>query len=111
MDPDHVFTKDELINTLSDFTSGLNDDAKAQIDADALGSLENVTDGINQLFNRIDQLKQTVADDEKVIEDYKAKIANYAALQADRMKANIDDGDDDSDPVQDALDDVAAEDD
>lgn len=110
MDPDHVFTQDELVKTLTDFTGGLSDDIKAGIDANSLASLENVSDGIAQLFTRIDQLKQTVADDEKIIEDYKAKIANYAALQADRMKEQISPAEEDTDPVQDALDDVKEDD-
>ena len=110
MNPDHVFTQDELINTLTDFTNGLSDDVKASIDAKALGSLENLSDGINQLFNRLDQLKQTEADQDRTIEDYKAKIAQYAALQADRMKAEIDAKEnEDADPVQAALDNIKEE--
>lgn len=111
MNPDHVYTQEELINTLTDFTKGLSDDVKASIDAKALGSLENLSDGINQLFNRLDQLKQTEADQDKTIEDYKAKIAQYAALQADRMKAEINaQSEDQSDPVQDALDNIKEDD-
>lgn len=111
MNPDHVYTQEELINTLTDFTKGLSDDVKASIDAKALGSLENLSDGINQLFNRLDLLKQTEADQDKTIEDYKAKIAQYAALQADRMKAEINaQSEDQSDPVQDALDNIKEDD-
>lgn len=111
MDPDHVYTRDELINTIADFTAGLSDDVKASIDAKALGSLENLADGIKQFSARLDQAKQTIANVEKTNEDYKAKIASYAALQADRMKADLKTADSDSDPVQDALDTVAEEDD
>ena len=106
MNPDHVFTQEELIQDLASFTDSLDDDTKAAIDAEKLASLETIADGIKQLASRIAQLKQTNANNEKIIEDYKAKIANYAALQADRMTADLKNDDEDVDEVQEALDTV-----
>ena len=83
---DHVFTKDEAVNTLSSFIDSLTDDVKASIDPAQLTNLQKVSDAIVQAYSRIDQLNQTVENLQKVSEDYKAKIASYAADQAQRMK-------------------------
>lgn len=94
-DPEKVFTREELVNMLADFTENLDDDIKSQLSADELGVIEKVSDGINQAFDRIDKLNTTVANLEKSNEDYRAKIAEYAADQADRMRqlAKPDDAD------------------
>lgn len=90
-DADHVFTKDELIKTLTDFTDSLSEDQKAAIDPKALTSLNDVSDGINQLFSRISNLDKTAENLKKANEDYKLKISSYAADQADRMRQSLND--------------------
>lgn len=88
-DADHVYTKDELIKTLTDFTDSLSEDQKAAMDPKALTSLSDVGDGINQLFSRIDNLDKTTENLKKANEDYKLKISSYAADQADRMRQSL----------------------
>lgn len=90
-DADHVYTKDELIKTLTDFTDGLSEDQKASIDPKLLTSLNDVSDGINQLFSRINTLDTTTENLKKANEDYKMKISSYAADQADRMRQSLND--------------------
>lgn len=102
-DADHVYTQDELVKDLTDFSDALSDDVKASLDPKVLGSLENISDGINQAYQRIDNLNQTVANLQKVTEDYKAKIAAYASEQADRIAQSVQ-KDDEEDPAQVALD-------
>lgn len=88
-DADHVYTKDELIKTLTDFTDSLSEDQKAAIDPKALTSLSDVSEGINQLFSRINNLDATAENLKKANEDYKLKISAYAADQADRMRQSL----------------------
>lgn len=99
---DHVFTADELVNKLASFTDALSDDIKASLDPSLLASLEDVTDGINQSYGRIDNLNQTITDLNKANEDYRAKIAAYAAEKADRMRQTIEEKEAD-DPAEEAL--------
>lgn len=108
-DVDKVFTRDELVNELADFTSGLSDDAKADIDADALAKLENVSQGINQAYDRIDNLNATVANLSGAAEDYRKKIAQLVAQEADRMRQSAEDEVEDN-PAQDVLNDIGKED-
>lgn len=104
-DADHVFTQDELVTDLTNFSDALSDDVKASLDPSILASLEDISDGIAQAYNRIDTLNQTVANLQKVAEDYKAKIAAYASEQADRIAQTINKEDDEPvDPAQQALD-------
>lgn len=86
---DHVYTSDELVGKLTDFTNSLNDDVKASLDPKLLSSLEDVAAGIKQLSSRIDSLKQTVSNVDRQNEDYKLKISAYAAEQADRMAEGL----------------------
>lgn len=86
---DHVYTSDELVNKLTDFTNSLSDDTRASLDPKLLSSLEDVAAGIKQLSSRIDALKQTVNNIDKQNEDYKLKISAYAAEQADRMAEGL----------------------
>lgn len=102
-DADHVYTKDELIKTLTDFTDGLSEDQKASIDPKLLTSLSDVGDGINQLFSRIDNLDTTTENLKKANEDYKLKISSYAADQADRMRQSLTDKKDKENPADVAL--------
>lgn len=104
-DVDHVFTRDELIKDLADFTDSLSDDVKASLAPEVMAKLEDLTQGINQIFDRNDQLNETIANLQKSSEDYKAKIAAYAAEQADRMRQSIEE-DQPDDPAQEALDKV-----
>lgn len=108
--PEHVFTKDEAVKILTDFIGGLSDETKAAIDPDTLASLESVSDALVQAFARIDQLNQTVADLQKVSEDYKAKIASYAADQASRM-AQASEQEEEKNPAEIALAKIESEDD
>lgn len=108
--PEHVFTKDEAVKTLTDFIAGLSDETKAAIDPASLASLESVSDALVQAFARIDQLNQTVADLQKVSEDYKAKIASYAADQASRM-AQASEQEEEENPAEVALQKIESEDD
>lgn len=108
--PEHVFTKDEAVKTLTDFIAGLSDETKAAIDPNALASLESVSDALVQAFARIDQLNQTVANLQKVSEDYKAKIASYAADQASRM-AQASEQEEEKNPAEVALQKIESEDD
>lgn len=101
--PEHVFTKDESVKILTNFIAGLSDETKAAIDPDALASLESVSDALVQAFARIDQLNQTVADLQKVSEDYKAKIASYAADQASRMAQATSEQEEEKNPAEVAL--------
>lgn len=102
-DADHVFTKDELIKTLTDFTDGLSEDQKAAIDPKLLTSLSDVGDGINQLFSRIDNLDKTTENLKKANEDYKLKISSYAADQADRMRQSLNEKPEKENPAEKAL--------
>lgn len=86
---DHVYTSDELVNKLTEFTNSLSDDVRASLDPKLLSSLEDVANGIKQLSSRIDSLKQTVSNVDKQNEDYKLKISAYAAEQADRMAEGL----------------------
>lgn len=110
-DADHVYTQDELVKDLTSFSDALSDDIKASLDPEVLGSLENISDGINQAYQRIDNLNQTIANLQKVTEDYKAKIAAYASEQADRIAQSVQKDDDDEDPAQVALDKIKEDDD
>lgn len=109
--PEHVFTKDESVKILTDFIADLSDETKAAIDPDALASLESVSDALVQAFARIDQLNQTVADLQKVSEDYKAKIASYAADQASRMAQTTSEQEEEKNPAEVALEKIESEDD
>lgn len=102
-DADHVFTKDELIKTLTDFTDSLSEDQKAAIDPKALTSLNDVSDGINQLFSRIDSLDKTTENLKKANEDFKLKISSYAADQADRMRQSLNEKPEKENPADEAL--------
>ena len=108
--PEHVFTKDESVKILTDFISGLSDETKAAIDPNSLASLESVSDALVQAFARIDQLNQTVADLQKVSEDYKAKIASYAADQASRMAQASEQEEEEENPAEVALQKIESED-
>lgn len=111
-DADHVFTQDELVKDLTSFSGALSDDVKASLDPEVLGLLENISDGIGQAYQRIDNLNQTVANLQKVTEDYKAKIAAYASEQADRIAQSVKkDEDEDEDVAQVALDKIKEDDD
>ena len=109
-DADHVYTQDELVKDLTSFSDALSDDVKASLDPAVLGSLENISDGINQAYQRIDNLNQTVANLQKVTEDYKAKIAAYASEQADRIAQSVK-KDEDEDVAQVALDKIKEDED
>lgn len=102
-DPEKVYTKEDLVNMLADFTDGLDDDVKSAIPAEALGSIENVSVGIKQAFDRIDKLNDTISNLNKANEDYRAKIAEYAADQADRMRQSINTDDEDENPAVEVL--------
>ena len=75
---DHVFTKEELIKDLD----RVIDSTKDTIDPDQLNKLQKVREGIVQVFARIDQLNQTIANLQKVNDFYKAKINSYVAEEA-----------------------------
>lgn len=108
--PDHVYTPEELVKKLTSFTEALSDDQKAAIDPSLLASLEDVTAGIKQAYDRIRTLNQTVTNLEKTSEDYKSKIAAYASEQADRMAQAIK-KDEDKNPAEVALDKIESEED
>lgn len=110
-DADHVYTQNELVKDLTTFSDALSDDVKASLDPEVLGLLETLSDGIGQAYQRIDNLNQTVANLQKVAEDYKVKIAAYASEQADRIAQSVKKDDDDNDPAQVALDKIKEEDD
>lgn len=109
--PDHIFTPDELVNKLTDFTGALSKDQKAAIDPSLLSSLEDVSAGITQAYERISTLNQTVANLEKTAEDYKSKIAAYASEQADRMAQSVQQDDKDENAAAAALKIIESEDD
>lgn len=109
--PDHIFTADELVKTLTDFTGALSKDQKAAIDPSRLSSLEDVAAGITQAFDRIATLNQTVTNLEKTTEDYKSKIAAYASEQADRMAQSVQQDDKDENAAASALKIIESEDD
>lgn len=110
-DADHVFTQDELVKDLTTFSDALSDDVKASLDPEVLGSLETISEGIGQAYQRIDNLNQTIANLQKVTEDYKAKIAAYASEQADRIAQSVKKDDEDEDVAQTALDKIKEDDD
>lgn len=108
--PDHVYTPEELVTKLTSFTGALSDDQKAALDPSSLASLEDVTSGIKQAYDRISTLNQTVTNLEKTSEDYKSKIAAYASEQADRMAQAVrQDEKDDENAAQAALDKIESE--
>lgn len=92
-EPDKVYTRDELVKLLTNFLGTFSDDDKAKMAPETLGMLENASVGINQAFDRIDKLNSTIENLTKATEDYKAKIAEYAADQAERMRQSISDDD------------------
>ena len=105
--PDHVYTKDELVGLLAQATEDIGklDD----VNPDILGSLQKVSQGIGQFADRLVKAGETNDNLMKTVEDYKAKIAAYAADQADRMRSEIEDQkEDDLGAVTDAI--VAASD-
>ena len=102
-DVDKVFTRDELIDELASFTNGLTEAAKADIDPKALASLEAVSQGINQAYDRIENLNATVADLSGAAEDYRKKIAALVAQEADRMRRSVEPEPEDN-PAQDVID-------
>lgn len=108
--PDHVYTPEELVDKLTSFTGALSDDQKAALDPSLLSSLEDVTAGIKQAYDRISTLNQTVANLEKTSEDYKSKIAAYASEQADRMAQAVK-HDENENPAEAALDKIESEED
>lgn len=85
--PDHVYTKDELVGLLAQATEqiGKLDD----VNPDILGSLQKVSQGIGQFADRLVKAGETNDNLMKTVEDYKAKIAAYAADQAERMRSEI----------------------
>ena len=87
--PDHVYTKDELVGLLAQATENIGklDD----VNPDILGSLQKVSQGIGQFADRLVKAGETNDNLMKTVEDYKAKIAAYAADQADRMRSEIED--------------------
>lgn len=109
-DADHVYTQEELVKDLTSFSDALSDEVKASLDPEVLGSLENISDGINQAYQRIDNLNQTIANLQKVTEDYKAKIAAYASEQADRIAQSVNKDEEDEDVAQVALDKIKEDD-
>lgn len=106
---DHVYTPEELVGKLTSFTGTLSDDQKAAVDPSLLASLEDVTAGIKQAYDRISTLNQTVSNLEKISEDYKAKIAAYASEQADRMAQAVKQNSSDENAAQAALDKIESE--
>ena len=68
---DHVFTKDELKEKLSSVISGMSDDVKSSLEPSVLSGIEDVSQGIDQVFARINNLKETVENLQKANEDYK----------------------------------------
>lgn len=87
--PDHVYTKDELVGLLAQATENIGklDD----VNPDILGNLQKVSQGIGQFADRLVKAGETNDNLMKTVEDYKAKIAAYAADQADRMRSEIED--------------------
>ena len=85
--PNHVYTKDELVNLLAQATENIGklDD----VNPDVLGSLQKVSQGIGQFASRLVKAGETNDNLMKTVEDYKAKIAAYAADQAERMRSEI----------------------
>lgn len=100
--PNHVYTKDELVNMLAQVTENIGklDD----VNPDILGDLQKVSQGIGQFADRLVKAGETNDNLLKTVEDYKAKIAAYAADQADRMRSEIESQkEDDLDAVTDAI--------
>ena len=83
---DHVFTKDELKEKLSNVIGGMSDDVKSSLEPSVLSGIEDVSQGIDQVFARISNLKETVENLQKANEDYKLKMSEYAAEKAERIK-------------------------
>lgn len=106
--PDHVYTKDELVGLLAQATESVG--KLENVDPNIIGDLQKVSQGIGQFADRLATAGETNDNLLKTVEDYKAKIAAYAADQADRMRSEIDDQtENDVDAVTDAI--VAASDD
>lgn len=87
--PDHVFSKDELVKLLANATEKIGKIDSA--DPSVLSDLQKVSAGLNQAFDRVSRAGETNDNLLKTVEDYKAKIAAYAADQADRMRSEIED--------------------
>lgn len=98
-----VYTKDELVKNIADFIDSLNDEARSLIEPEQLQTLMSVSEGINQMDSRITNLNQTVADLQKSNEDFRAKIASYAAEKADQMRKSIEPDEDDINPAEKAV--------
>ena len=106
--PDHVYTKDELVGLLAQATEAIG--KVENVDPNILGDLQKVSAGISQFSDRLAKAGETNDNLMKTVEDYKAKIAAYAADQADRMRSEIEgEKQNDIDAVTDAI--VAASDD
>lgn len=87
--PDHVYTKDELVGLLAQATEAIG--KVENVDPNILGDLQKVSAGISQFSDRLSKAGETNDNLMKTVEDYKAKIAAYAADQADRMRSEIED--------------------
>ena len=87
--PDHVYTKDELVGLLAQATEAIG--KVENVDPNILGDLQKVSAGISQFSDRLAKAGETNDNLMKTVEDYKAKIAAYAADQADRMRSEIED--------------------
>ena len=105
--PNHVYTKDELVDLLAQATENIG--KLDNVNPDILGDLQKVSQGIGQFADRLVKAGETNDTLMKTVEDYKAKIAAYAADQADRMRSEIESQkEDDLGAVNDAI--VAASD-
>ena len=98
-EPEKVYSREDLVGMLADFIDALSDEEKAAVAPETMGIIENVTDGINQVFDRLDRSRDAAEKARDVNEGLVAKINAYAADQVDRMRDSTK-TDDDENPAQ-----------
>lgn len=101
-EPEKVYSRDELIEMLADFIDALSDDEKTSLAPETMGIVENVSNGINQAFDRIDRMNESLDKMQVANEGFKARISEYAADQSDRMR-NSAKKEEDENPAQELI--------
>lgn len=89
MDADHVFTMNEILDKLSSVVTNETDkESERELKPESVAALEDAKDGIKQLEGRLETAKEASEKLEAANENYRGKIAQYAAEAADRIKAD-----------------------
>lgn len=100
MEADHVYTMNELLDKLSSVVTNETDkETQRELKPESVAALEDVKDGVKQLEGRLDTVKEASEKLEAANEDYRGKIAQYAAEAADRIKPDKQDEMENMNPI------------